>query len=150
MRFNAGENTSLCIIIVTYYQLKSINQQTFMNNYTPFVLFLFSDLQWRHWSPFDLSLILMSAMQSSPSPAAAFSLAFKYFDPNSPLLKFLLFHEEFVLRRNFDDCRKCLNEFTLAIDKVCEGCQPLLLHTHTQCHTYVFCTCRLSTLATSL
>ena len=52
-------------------------------------VFPFSGLQWQSWSPFKLGLLLISAMQHSPSPAAAFTQAFVYFDPLSPLLNFL-------------------------------------------------------------
>ena len=78
------------------------------------------EIQWREWSTLDLSLMLISAMQHSPNPAAQFSLAFKYFDENSPLLSFLRFHEEFVLRSDYEECKKHLQEFRLSLDKVGE------------------------------
>ncbi len=76
------------------------------------------EIQWRQWSCLDLSLMLISAMQHSPSPAAHFSLAFKYFDENSPLLSFLRFHEEFAVRNDYEECKTHLQEFRLNIDKV--------------------------------
>lgn len=63
--------------------------------------------------------MLISAMQHSPSPAAHFSLVFHYFDGNSPLLSFLRFHEEFVLRSDYEESKKYLHEFQLNMDKVC-------------------------------
>lgn len=79
---------------------------------------MFLEIQWRDWSLLDLSLMLISAMQHTPSPAAHFSLAFKYFDENSPLLSFLRFHEEFALRNDYKECQKHLQEFRLNVDKV--------------------------------
>jgi len=76
------------------------------------------EIQWRDWSTLDLSLMLISAMQHTPSPSAHFSLVLKYFDVNSPLFSFLRFHEEFALRNDFDECKKHLQEFRLSIDKV--------------------------------
>ncbi len=77
------------------------------------------EIQWRSWSTLDLSIMLISAMKHSPSPAAHFSLALHYFDENSPLLCFLKFHEEFVLRNNYEECKKHLQEFQVCMDKVC-------------------------------
>ena len=79
---------------------------------------LLAEIQWRVWSTLDLSLMLISAMQQSPSPAAHFSLAFHYFDENSPLVSFLKFHEEFVLRNDYESCKKYLQEFRLRMDNV--------------------------------
>lgn len=79
----------------------------------------FAEIQWRSWSTLDLSLMLISAMQHSPIPAAQFSLVFHYFDGNSPLLSFLKFHEEFVLRNDFEGSKKHLQDFQLCMDKVC-------------------------------
>lgn len=62
--------------------------------------------------------MLISAMQHSPNPAAHFSLMFHYFDGNSPLLSFLKFHEEFVLRNDCEESKKYLKEFQLNMDKV--------------------------------
>ena len=79
-----------------------------------------SDLQWRHWTPYDLSVLLISASQHTPSPAASFSLGFQYFDKNkfNPALSFMKFHEEFVLRSNYEECWKYLQEFNNARDNV--------------------------------
>ena len=77
-----------------------------------------AEVQFRDWSTLDLSLMLLSAMQHSPSPAAYLSQAFHYFDGSSPLFHFLKFHEEFVLRNNCEDCAKYLKEFQLCMDKV--------------------------------
>ena len=82
------------------------------------VLPVCAEIQWRGWSTLDLSLMLISAMQHSPSPAAHLSLVFHYFDPNSPLLSFLKFHEEFVLRNDCEESKKYLNEFRLNMDNV--------------------------------
>lgn len=76
------------------------------------------EIQWRYWSTLDLSLMMLSAMQHSPNPAAHFSLVFHYFDGNSPLLSFLKFHEEFILRNNYKESKKYLQEFHLNMDKV--------------------------------
>ena len=60
-------------------------------------------------------------MQAMPTPVASFSLAFKYFDKSgtcNPLLAWMKFQEEFVLRSNHEECSKCLNEFSLARDNV--------------------------------
>lgn len=62
--------------------------------------------------------MLISAMQHSPSPAAYFALAFHYFDGDSPLLSFMKFHEEFVLRNDCNESKKYLKEFQLNMDKV--------------------------------
>ena len=48
-----------------------------------------AELQWMSWSPFKLGLLLISAMQHSPSPAASFTQALTYFDLHNPLLSFL-------------------------------------------------------------
>ena len=48
-----------------------------------------TELQWMSWSPFKLGLLLISAMQHSPSPAASFTQALTYFDLHNPLLSFL-------------------------------------------------------------
>ena len=65
--------------------------------------------------------MLISAMQHSPNPAAQFSLVFHYFDGNSPFLSFLKFHEEFVLRNDYDGSKKHLKDFQLRMDKVNYG-----------------------------
>ena len=64
---------------------------------------------------------------ASPLPLPCLSLTFPspLFSPqNNPLLSFLRFHEEFVLRSNFDECRKHLQEFELSMDKVCHYPHP--------------------------
>lgn len=81
-------------------------------------LYTLTEIQWRSWSTLDLSLMLISAMQHSPNPAAQFSLVFHYFDGNSPLLSFLRFHEEFVLRNDYQESKKHLQDFRLRMDKV--------------------------------
>lgn len=78
-----------------------------------------TEIQWRCWSTLDLSLMLISAMQHSPSPVSHFALMFQYFDKNSPLLSFLRFHEQFVLWNDYEESKKHLNEFQLNMDKVC-------------------------------
>ena len=53
-----------------------------------FYLSCCAELQWMLWSPFKLGLLLISAMQHSPSSAAAFTQAFTYFDLHNPLFSF--------------------------------------------------------------
>ncbi len=80
-----------------------------------------SDLQWREWTLHDLSLLLVSAMQATPTPAASFTLAFKYFDKSggvNPMSSWMMFHEEFLCRSDYEECARALSEFNLARDKV--------------------------------
>ena len=70
---------------------------------------------------------LLCPSLASPSAFPCLSLTFPspLFSPqNNPLLSFLRFHEEFVLRSNFDECRKHLQEFELSMDKVCHYPHP--------------------------
>ena len=62
------------------------------------------------------SLLLPCLSLTFPSPLSS--------PQNNPLLSFLRFHEEFVLRSNFDECRKHLQEFELSMDKVCHYPHP--------------------------
>ncbi|XP_064396222.1 spatacsin-like isoform X6 [Halichondria panicea] len=80
-----------------------------------------ADLQWREWTLHDLSLLLISAMQATPTPAASFTLAFKYFDKSggvNPMMSWMRFHEEFLCRSDYEECARTLSEFNLARDKV--------------------------------
>ena len=87
-----------------------------------------------------MSLMLISALQHSPSPASHFSLAFQYFDGNSPLLSFLRFHEEFVLRNDYEKSKNYLNEFQLSMDKVCGNLYDVFMYVSVfvQCKSYGF------------
>jgi len=76
-------------------------------------------MHWRNWSTLDLGLMLISAMQHSPSPAAHFTLAFHYFDEDSPLHSFLSFHQQFLLSSDYEESKRCLHDFRLGLEKVC-------------------------------
>jgi spatacsin len=75
-------------------------------------------VQWHHWSPQDLALMLAVSLQLPVSHTAPhFTLAFLYFDQNNPLLSFFKFHEQFTLYCNLDRCKNHLLEFDLAMSK---------------------------------
>ncbi len=95
-----------------------MNYSKFINCY---LITSLSDLQWREWTLHDLSLLLVSAMQATPTPAASFTLAFKYFDKSggvNPMSSWMTFHEEFLCRSDYEECARALSEFNLARDKV--------------------------------
>ena len=94
------------------------------------------------------SFPLFPSLSSLLLPCLSLTFPSPLFSPqNNPLLSFLRFHEEFVLRSNFDECRKHLQEFELSMDKVCHYPHPWSLLSIssplTFCLPLLFCSCSL-------